>query len=88
VYASYMTILEDTKIAQKESICCPYPHIWTTHSLQLRYIVDGWELSVFTCLNMQKQATTRNEEVAIFWDIASCSPYVNRRFGGMYYPHV
>jgi hypothetical protein len=27
VYASYMTILEDTKIAQKESICCPYPHI-------------------------------------------------------------
>jgi hypothetical protein len=24
--------------------------------------------------------------VAIFWDIALCSPYVNRRFGGRYHP--
>jgi hypothetical protein len=25
--------------------------------------------------------------VATFWDIASCSPYVNRRFGGTYHLH-
>jgi hypothetical protein len=25
---------------------------------------------------------------AIVWDIASCSPYVNRRFGGMYDLHL
>jgi hypothetical protein len=26
--------------------------------------------------------------VAIFWDIQPCSPYVNRRFGGTYYLHL
>jgi hypothetical protein len=26
--------------------------------------------------------------VAIFWDIAPCSPYVDRRFGGTYYLHL
>jgi hypothetical protein len=26
--------------------------------------------------------------VAIFWDIAPCSPYLNRRFGGKYHPHL
>jgi hypothetical protein len=26
--------------------------------------------------------------VAIFWDIAPCSPYVNRRFGGTYHHHL
>jgi hypothetical protein len=25
--------------------------------------------------------------VYIFWSIAPCSPYVNRRFGGTYYMH-
>jgi hypothetical protein len=26
--------------------------------------------------------------VPVFWDTASCSPYVNRRFGGNYYLHL
>jgi hypothetical protein len=26
--------------------------------------------------------------VAIFWDIAPCSPYVNRRFGETYHLHI
>jgi hypothetical protein len=26
--------------------------------------------------------------VAMFWDIAPYSPYVNRRFGGMYHLHL
>jgi hypothetical protein len=26
--------------------------------------------------------------VAIFWDIMLCSPYVNRRLGGTYYFHL
>jgi hypothetical protein len=26
--------------------------------------------------------------VAIFWDLAPCSPYVNRRFGGTYHLHL
>jgi hypothetical protein len=26
--------------------------------------------------------------LAIFWDIVLCSPYVNRRFRGMYHPHL
>jgi hypothetical protein len=26
--------------------------------------------------------------VAIFWDIQSCSPYVNRRFGGTFHLHL
>jgi hypothetical protein len=26
--------------------------------------------------------------VAIFWDIASCSQYMNRRFGGLYRLHL
>jgi hypothetical protein len=25
---------------------------------------------------------------AIFWDIAPCSPYMNRRFGGTYHLHL
>jgi hypothetical protein len=26
--------------------------------------------------------------VAILWDVALCSPHVNRRFGGMYHLHL
>jgi hypothetical protein len=26
--------------------------------------------------------------VAIFWNLAPCSPYVNRRFGGTYHLHL
>jgi hypothetical protein len=26
--------------------------------------------------------------VAIFWNIAQCSPYVNQRFGGTYHLHL
>jgi hypothetical protein len=34
---------------------------------------------VFTALTM---------EAPIFWDIAPCSPYIKRRFGGMYHLHL
>jgi hypothetical protein len=27
-------------------------------------------------------------KIAIFWDIAPCIPYINRRFGGMYRFHL
>jgi hypothetical protein len=27
-------------------------------------------------------------KTAILWDIAPCSPYMNRRFGGMYHIHL
>jgi hypothetical protein len=27
-------------------------------------------------------------DVAIFWNIAQCSPYVNRRFGETYHLHI
>jgi hypothetical protein len=27
-------------------------------------------------------------KIAIFWDIAPCSPYMNRRFGGTYHFHL
>jgi hypothetical protein len=28
------------------------------------------------------------ENVAIFWDISTCSQYVNRSFGGIYHLHL
>jgi hypothetical protein len=27
-------------------------------------------------------------KIVIFWDIAPCSPYMNRRFGGTYHFHL
>jgi hypothetical protein len=29
--------------------------------------------------------TTHFMKVTVLWDIAPCSPYMNQRFGGMYY---
>jgi hypothetical protein len=33
---------------------------------------------------LRRDGDKRNMNVAIFWDIASCSAYVSRRFGGTY----
>jgi hypothetical protein len=41
------------------------------------YIVVGFE--VFTAIVMK---------IFIFWDIAPCSPYMSRRFGGTYRLHL
>jgi hypothetical protein len=33
---------------------------------------------------IEEMRTSQNIKVAIFWDIGSCSPYMNQRFGGTY----
>jgi hypothetical protein len=41
------------------------------------------------CLSVEFEVlTVVVTNVAIFWDIAPCTPYVNRRFGGTYHLHL
>jgi hypothetical protein len=51
---------------------------WTKKT-QTAWWRTGWNL---------RESWTFPLNVAIFWDIAPCSPYVNRRFGGTYDLHL
>jgi hypothetical protein len=57
---------------------------------------------IFVKTQAQQDAPTQDQDIfigvevlsavvtnaAIFWDIAECSPYVNRRFGGTYHFNI
>jgi hypothetical protein len=57
----------------------------------------GHSIEVFGSINvgkmwcpLKKDLARRNQftNVVTFWDVASCSPYVNRHFGGTYHFHL
>jgi hypothetical protein len=66
-----------------------YVYSWTSFQNQHRFIkviTSSLLTHVPHCVTSVPPAVKFN--VAIFWDIAPCIPYANRRFGGMYFLHI
>jgi hypothetical protein len=50
--------------------------------------MKGDDIDVECNRHGREEKLIQNINVAIFWDIAPCSPPVIRRFGGTYHLHV
>jgi hypothetical protein len=61
------------KLNVRERDCCRGLHLFH----YVKYIALGFEI-----------LTGVVTKFTIFWDLAPCSPYVNRRFRGMYHLHL
>jgi hypothetical protein len=52
------------------------------------YVTDDDILVLHSRWCLRHRHSLQPLDVVIFWDIAPCSPFVNRRFGGTYHLHA